>query len=348
MRAARVGLRCDAGVHTGVGHLVRCVALAEELVGRGVEVSFFGAVDDVPWADAQLAGRGFPRYAAPVDASGLVAAAGVHGLDAMVLDSYTVDPGAAGALGAAGVVTLAIVDGDARGQAADLYLDQNVAAELHPTEGATDGRRLAGLRYVLLRDAVLTARPAIPPVPRDVARPRVLCFAGGTDPFGAVPVLARLVLATGVPVDLTVVVARPDLAAALPADAPRAGGRVTALPPTDDLPRLAAVADLVIGAAGTSTWELLCLGAPAALVWVAANQRHGYLRTVEHGLAAGLGRLDDLRPGQATATLHRLLTVPAERAELAARGWRAVDGRGRARVADAVLAEVSRRAVARR
>jgi spore coat polysaccharide biosynthesis predicted glycosyltransferase SpsG len=340
---ARVGLRCDAGIDTGVGHLVRCVALAEELVGRGVEVSFFGAVDGVPWAGAQLADRGFPRYAAAADAAGLVATAEAHGLDAMVLDSYSVDPEVAGALGAAGVLTLAIVDGDARGQAADLYLDQNIAAELHPTVGATHGRRLAGLRYVLLRDAVLAARLAAPPGPRAAVRPRVLCFAGGTDPFGAVPALARLVLATGLAVDLTAVVARPELAAAVPTD----GGGVTLLPPTDDLPRLAAAADLVVCAAGTSTWELLCLGVPAALTWVAENQRHGYARTVARGLAAGLGRLEDLRTDQAVATLHRLLTGPAERAELAARGWRAVDGRGRARVADAVLAEVSRRAVAR-
>ena len=34
MTAVRVGLRCDAGATRGVGHLVRCVALAEELARR--------------------------------------------------------------------------------------------------------------------------------------------------------------------------------------------------------------------------------------------------------------------------------------------------------------------------
>jgi spore coat polysaccharide biosynthesis predicted glycosyltransferase SpsG len=106
----------------------------------------------------------------------------------------------------------------------------------------------------------------------------------------------------------------------------------------------------VLSASGTSTWELLCLGVPPALIWVAENQRLGYDRTVDEGLAAGLGRLDELRSpgspgaGAAVATLRRLLTDPAGRAELGARGWSAVDGLGRARVAHAVLAEVSRRA----
>ena len=55
--AQRVGIRCDARAAIGVGHLVRCIALAEELVGRGHEVVFFGVVD-VPWASRQLADRG--------------------------------------------------------------------------------------------------------------------------------------------------------------------------------------------------------------------------------------------------------------------------------------------------
>jgi spore coat polysaccharide biosynthesis predicted glycosyltransferase SpsG len=351
--AVRVGLRCDADVQTGVGHLVRCVALAEELAARTVQVAFLGTVDGVPWARAQLTDRGFPLYAGPVDAAGLVATAREHGLDAMVLDSYTLDPGAAAALRAHGVATLAIVDGDARGQAADLYLDQNLGAERHPLAGDAGGRRLAGLRYVLLRDVVRAARPADPPAPRPTNRPRVLCFAGGTDPLGAVPVLARLVLAAEVPVELTVVAARPAVRAALASMPPRRAA-ITVRSLTDDLPRLAAAADLVLSASGTSTWELLCLGVPPALTWVADNQRLGYARAVGEGLAAGLGRLDELdTPGSpaaeaAVATLRRLLTDPVGRAELGARGWQAVDGRGRARVADAVLAEVRRRAAVTR
>ena len=38
--------------------------------------------------------------------------------------------------------------------------------------------------------------------------------------------------------------------------------------------------DLVISASGTSTWELLCLGATAGLVCVVDNQEMGYERAV--------------------------------------------------------------------
>ena len=64
----RVGIRCDAGAVIGVGHLVRCVALAEELCARGVEVILLGEVSGSPWAAEQLQARGLPLVAAPQEA----------------------------------------------------------------------------------------------------------------------------------------------------------------------------------------------------------------------------------------------------------------------------------------
>ncbi|WP_219471734.1 hypothetical protein, partial [Nonomuraea rhizosphaerae] len=81
-------------------------------------------------------------------------------------------------------------------------------------------------------------------------------------------------------------------------------------------------------------WELLHLGAPAALSWVAANQLIGYEALVGGGIAAGLGPAPDTA---AVEVLARLLGDPAEREEYGRRGAGLVDGRGRERVADALL-----------
>ncbi|MFG1951436.1 PseG/SpsG family protein [Micromonospora sp. NPDC048830] len=348
MSTVRVGVRCDAGPTRGVGHLVRCLALAEEFLARGARVEFFGRVEGVAWAARQLADRGVPLHPGPERPEDLVAAARRHGLDVMVLDSYELDPAGAGALRAAGVVTLAVVDGDTRGQDADVYLDQNLGA----AHGPLPGRLLAGTAYPLLRDSVLAARPAAPRPATAAGRPRVLAFFGGTDAFGAAPVLARVLLATGHPMDLTVVVGRPDVEAALAALAPGRGQAVRPVPPTDDLPALITAADLVVSAAGTSTWELCCLGAAAALVCVVDNQRESYHRVVAEGVAAGLGELPALAAAglagraaraEAARTLRALLESPRRRATLAERAWSTVDGRGRARVADEVLALVGAR-----
>lgn len=340
----RVGIRCDAGRATGVGHLVRCVALAEELTRRGARVCFLGDLGDLDWAHRQLASRGLARHPAPATPAGLVDAARRLALDAVVIDSYLLPPAHPAALRAAGVLVLAIVDGDPRGQDADVYVDQNLDAELSPVPLPAGAVRLAGLRYALLRDVVRRHRPGRA---RDGAAgvPRVVCFFGGTDPYRAAPVLARLMVASGAPCDAVLVAADDGIRAELLAVRPAAGQHIEVIGPTDDLPALLADADLAVSASGTSTWELLCLGLPAALVWVVDNQLLGYDRTVARGLAAGLGRLGDLRDGgppaqRATAVLRGLLTDSDARAALAHRGWGTVDGRGVQRVADELLRRV--------
>lgn len=341
----RVGLRCDASPRRGVGHLVRCLALAEEFLARGAHVAVFGTVERLPWATAELSTRGIPLHPGPDSPAELVEAARRHHLDVLVLDSYELDPAGADALRAAGVFTLAVIDGDSRGQVADLYLDQNFGAELP----GLPGRLLAGSGYALLRDAVITARPPAPPPATTVSRPRVLAFFGGTDAVGAAPVLTRVLVATGHPMDLTVIVGRPEIEAEVEDIAPGRGQIIRPVPPTGALPALITEADLVVSAAGTSTWELCCLGAPAALVCVVDNQRESYARVVRHGLAAGLGELPELTAagvaGRATRaaaarTLLGLLSSPQRRATLAAKAWSTVDGQGRARVVDAVLEAV--------
>ncbi|SIN42071.1 Spore coat polysaccharide biosynthesis protein SpsG, predicted glycosyltransferase [Micromonospora cremea] len=302
----------------------------------------FGAVERLAWATAELAARGIPLHPGPDSPAGLVEAARRHELDVLILDSYELDPAGAGALRAAGVFTLAVIDGDSRGQDADLYLDQNFGAQAP----ALPGQLLAGSGYALLRDSVVAARPAAPRPATAVSRPRVLAFFGGTDAVGAAPVLTRVLLATGHPMDLTVIVGRPEIETELEEITPGRGQILRPVPPTGSLPTLITAADLVVSAAGTSTWELCCLGAPAALVCVVDNQRESYARVVRHGVAAGLGELPELtgagvagRAARATAarTLHGLLNSPQRRTALAARAWSTVDGRGRARVVDAVL-----------
>jgi spore coat polysaccharide biosynthesis predicted glycosyltransferase SpsG len=331
----RVGFRCDAGPRVGAGHVIRCVALAEELVQRGIDVVFLGSLDGPAWIRALLDARGFPLWPAPASPEPLAAQARRLRLDAMVIDSYVTEPSCAERLREAGLTVLAIVDGDLRGQRADLYLDQNLGAEDVVAPLPADTVRLAGAQFVLLRDSVRELRPGRPRTRRGSVT-RLLCFFGGTDAAGAAPTVIRRVAATGAPFAATVIAARVDTARALVAVPLAPGQSVTPIPPTDRLPALAAAADFVVTAAGTATWELLCLGVPSALIWVADNQRSAYESTVARGLTAGLGRIT-APADDAEQVLRTLLTDPAARTALAARGHGLIDGRGRERVADALV-----------
>lgn len=330
-----VGIRTDAGAQRGVGHLVRCVALAEELVERGVVVKFLSDLGGLSWAEQQLTRRGLPWHPAPYDPVGLVAACERLELDALVIDSYTLPTEHSVAVRRTGRPVLAIVDGDFRGQTADIYVDQNLDAAID----VEDAIGLSGLDYALLRSAVRQLRPLEAPVHPTSRTPKVVAFFGGTDAYRAAPQIARLLTATGVAFDATVVAADDSLRAELIAVEAGPGQHFEIIAPTDDLPKLLAGADLAVSASGTSTWELLCLGLASALVWVVDNQILGYDRTIANGYAAGLGRLGQFTD-KSVDVLRELLTLPGSRSALAVRAWGAVDGRGVERVADALLASL--------
>lgn len=343
----RVGVRCDAGPATGVGHLVRCIALAEELRYRGIDVVFLGDTGGLRWAEQQLASRGFPLRPAPTEPAALAEAVQPAGLRAVILDGYSLDPATGRTLRAAGVSVLAVVDGAfGADQDADIYLDQNLGAAGR-SQWPASARVLAGLRYALMRDVVRSRRPAGPPTARMSPAPHVLAVFGGTDPFRASLLVAPLLLSTDQPLTLTVIAAAPEAVETLQRLALGAGQVLQVRPPVDDLPALVPAADLVISAAGTSMWELCCLGAATGVVCVADNQEEAYRTVVAEGLAAPVGRLADLSGAAAAETardvLTRLLVDPAARSALATQGWRHVDGRGRERVADALLAVLESR-----
>jgi spore coat polysaccharide biosynthesis predicted glycosyltransferase SpsG len=290
-----------------------------------------------------LAERGIDVVAAPEDPDGLADLAVREGLGAVVIDGYHLAPGTGTALRAHGIRVLSIVDGGwGAGQDADVYLDQNLGATA-PLGPRRDAVHLAGLDYALFRDDVLAHRTETDRRPTP-GRPRLLALFGGTDPYGAAPVVVPLALATGVPVEVVAVAANPEIAAALEALPTGPDQAVTVLPSAPSLGEVAASCDAAVSAAGSSTWELLCLGVPTALVSVVANQEVGYVATVAEGVVDPAGRLAALREDpderdRVVGVLRRLLTDAGHRAALRQRGMGLVDGHGRTRVADALLAD---------
>jgi spore coat polysaccharide biosynthesis predicted glycosyltransferase SpsG len=339
-------MRCDLGASSGVGHLMRCIALAEEFAARGSRVVFSAAMAEVPFAQEQLRSRGFawvdPPAGTPEDH--LVQLREI-GADIVAVDSYHLPPAVYSGIRSTHT-TLAVVDGDPAGREADVFLDQNLGAEQDVWPLPPGAVRLAGLDYALMRDEVRRARPVDTHRHVESEPLRLFAFFGGTDAFGAAPDVTRAVLATGRPVTLRVVGATESIRAKLVGLDLAPGQVVDVIEPTSALASEVVAADLVVSAAGTSSWELLCLGAACAFLCVADNQQVSYERITTLGTVAGLGRLERVRadPQDAVRQLGRLLDDPAERDRLRTEAGRLVDGQGRVRVAEAVLEQWRQRA----
>ncbi|MBX3193979.1 MAG: hypothetical protein KF727_02620 [Microbacteriaceae bacterium] len=306
----RIVLRADAGAHRGTGHVMRALALGEELALRGHDAVLAGSLGDVAWLAERVDASPVRHVESPSDE---LDEAVFEGADRAVIDSYLIDADAIGALGRT-LPVLAVVDGGDRGIDAALYLDPTPGAAVAEPSGSN---RLTGARYVLVRREVLALRRETPR-PID-PHPRIVVFMGGTDPTGALE-----------PVTDSIARAIPD-AELVPVGALAFPG---AIAPTPDLPRLLADADLVVCAAGTSAWDVCTLGVPAVLVAVAENQRPGLAFARDAGLA---GAVDGDRLDAVGAEAALALGDDTLRAARFARCRELFDGRGAERVADALL-----------
>lgn len=307
---------------------MRCLTLAEELRARGHEAVFVGTVDSVSWLDDYFGSTGFPLHPATPDG---LDAERVLALDPdwVVIDSYRIDAASISALTVRTKV-LALVDGDARGINATLYLDQNLGAD--EISWSLPGRMLAGSRYALIRDDILRHRPAEPAI---LAKPmRLTAFMGGTDPSGMIVTVARQ-LATVAGLDLTIVApsaSHPHVRAAL------AGYPLTTiLDPTNELPALLGAAQVIVSAAGTSAWDICTLGVPALFVGVVDNQSASLAALVERGLALGIDLAAGQSIGMLAPSVRELVENVALRRQLSARCAAEFDGLGKARVVDVML-----------
>lgn len=329
---------CDAGPDVGIGHVMRCLALGEELVARGVRVVMVADLDRVPWAAEQVRRRGIEIASpGPDDVRDVLTRLEPS---SVVVDSYLLQASVYADLRERWPL-LALTDGDPRGRIADLYLDQNLGAEASAWALPEGARHLGGLDYAQQRREIVRQRPSAPKAAADEHTPlRVLAFFGGTDAFGVSPRVVRLVARAGVAVELTAIAATPELAEEIAGIVPAPGQAIHVIGPTDTLAELVADSDVVLSAAGTSAWELFCLGAAVGFVCVADNQKDAYARMDQDRLAIGIATLAELDGGSegAVARMRELLGDVRLRERLRAACWAMVDGRGPTRVADALLA----------
>ncbi|MCS6943956.1 MAG: UDP-2,4-diacetamido-2,4,6-trideoxy-beta-L-altropyranose hydrolase [Sutterellaceae bacterium] len=352
-----VAFRVDASERIGLGHVMRCLALADALKGRGARTVFVVAAMPEPMVAAlhakgheviwlkrlEAAGRGDPRAEFDLDAqrSDAVRTQRVleplAPLDWLVVDHYRL--GVAWERAAAGVARrIAVIDDHAqRRHDCDLLVDQNVAAAWAQYDGLLPARalRLVGPRFALLRHEF--ARAQAPRVRQDVRT--VLIAFGGADPTCETEKALRGVAAAGLPhlaADVVVRADNPKLKA-IRALAGRIGSAQVHVD-TARMHELIERADLAIGGAGVSALERCALGLPSLLIAVADNQRPVASALGDRGAAIYLGTAKEVNEATIARAISGLASMPHLLQRLSACAAETCDGCGARRVASRMLA----------
>lgn len=362
----KVVFRADASVQIGTGHLMRCLTLADELTRQGHECRFI--CREHPGNLGELiSSKGYELSLLPMasgtelvssdnrtnayadwlgapwqqDAEQTVEALASLKTDWLVVDHYALDALWEQQVGKAVGQIMVIDDLADRIHECAMLLDQNLGRKLSDYDGLVpqDCLRLIGPECALLRPEFAELRE------RSLKRraypelKRILISLGGVDRTNVtgqvLDALAESVLPVDTHLDIIMGASAPYLdevrqqAVLLPFKA------IVSVNISDMAERMC-LADLSIGAAGSTSWERCCLGLTAVTVVLADNQRligEALARSkatllVEHSQIA-----EDL-----ISSINRFIKLAGERQKRFSRNAAAVcDGKGTARVMSRLL-----------
>ncbi|MGV2703755.1 UNVERIFIED_CONTAM: UDP-2,4-diacetamido-2,4,6-trideoxy-beta-L-altropyranose hydrolase [Aeromonas salmonicida] len=319
--AFNVAFRLDAGAEIGLGHLMRCLAIADRLRAAGAECHFL--CHNLP---AHLLPLLHAHHHHPLTTQDDAGPLPQLQPDWLVFDHYQIDHVVEQELAVHCDRLLVIDDLADRPHHCQLLLDQGplrTAADYQPLIPASC-RLLLGTDYALLRPAC-----------RQLARQQtsqwqrgLICF-GGADPAGAclttLNSLARLPWARTIQWTLVAGGANPFWPELEQRVAELFDLKIALLRQSDQMAQLMNQHDFAIGAAGGMTWERACLGLPTLAVPIVDNQQFNDEVIARFRLAERLTLSELAEPARLLQALQQL---ERQADDYRQRGQQQVDGLG--------------------
>ena len=319
-----------------MGHVMRCLSVADAAAGLGVRCCFITA-DDQPLSlirerghECIVLGTGWDDMEGEI--TQLEKVIRDEGIDRLLIDSYQVTED-----------YLRKVN-----SLTDVFYLDDLNSFVYPVHAVIDYAiyadddhypdRFPGTKYYLgcgyapLRKAFTEPHPkSITPKVRSV-----LVMSGGSDPFGIVGDILE-----AIPIDrfddINVICGKYNSRGPELADRYKDDLRVHIYPHVADIWELYERADIVVSAGGSALYELSAMGVPTITYSFADNQIPNVSCFDKYGLMPCAG---DVRDGNVPENVCRLLEElesPERRADISVRLQRLVDGKGAERLASLLL-----------
>jgi UDP-2,4-diacetamido-2,4,6-trideoxy-beta-L-altropyranose hydrolase len=322
--------RVDASLEIGIGHVMRCLTLADALKAKGVECVFI-CREHSGNSIEKIRDKDYPVHVLPVceqesghgdlfhaswlgatqeqDAVACAAILAQNPVDWLIVDHYALDKQWESALRPHYRKIMVIDDLADRQHDCDLLLDQNLVANReHRYDGLLPESCacLLGPEYALLQAQYAEWHKRVPP--RSGVIRRILVYFGGADNVNL----------TGKSIAAFLALNRADIALDVvthPASRhmenirqQTAGhSQITLYESLPSLARLMVKADLAIGAGGATSWERCCLGLPSLVITLAENQKPIAVELERQGLIRWLGHSDEINEAILTQALKEIV-----------------------------------------
>lgn len=325
-------IRCDGSPQLGLGHVVRCLALACELRDSyGIHPGF--AMMDKGVAGALVEQEKFPVFIKPDDieeASWIDSLVKQHAPKGLILDIRTqLATSALQGWRNSGIPVAVIDDPSDRRQVADLAFYPPVPQVTKADWSQFTGQACIGWDYLLLRrEFSIKREPPSNPIPS------ILVTMGGSDPAGLTLLAIKALCQIKQPFHARVVLGRAFLHdQALEQLRPNLPNHFEFLRDVTDMPSLMAGTDMAIASFGSTAYELAAIGVPALHLCLTEDHAISASAFDSIDIAVNLGVYTEISMRDLTVEIKTLLHDQKKRLAMASKSRKTVDGQGAQRIA---------------
>lgn len=331
-------IRADANPIIGIGHVMRCIALAQLWKREKGEIIFLSECP--PSIADRITSSGFDLVHIQASLQGVsaidatIACIKAEKPDWFVLDGYHFTHVLQKAIRSAGTQLLILDDYNHLSfYDADILLNQTPKAWQFEYKTPHDTFRLMGSRFTMLRDEFVSADYP-PPSPSHDKASNILVTMGGADPenvTGKIIQSIDLIPNKKLNIKLLLGPTNPHYTA-INHLLSSSGRHYEIITDTTDMPRLLLWAHMAISAGGSTAWELSYFGIPAIYIITSENQKAIVTELSDSGAGINGGWHQKINIKILSDQIIRLLKSPSARNRMAKNGKALVDGKGRQRV----------------
>lgn len=344
-RTRKAVIRCDGDADVGLGHVVRCLALAEEL--RDIHswgVTF--AVERGEIGIGIIAEAAFDvRVKAKADAEDRWLENLLASLkpDALILDIRTdLDREKIGGLKKFGPLIVDIDDPSERRLEADMVFYPPVPQIEKMNWSGYKGTLFTGWEWVVLRRQFACPPGASNRSSREP--PVILVTMGGSDPAGMTLKTAVALNAIKVPFKAVFAIGSAYEGTGKLRDLLKSVAyQYEIKSDVKDMAALMAGVDLAVGSFGVTAYELAAVGVPGIYLCLTEDHRIGAEFFEKSGMGINLGLYSDVSESEISGKVEALLKDPGLRGKMASVGKSRIDGMGAGRIAKLITKEIAER-----
>jgi len=335
--------RCDGSSEIGLGHVVRCLALADELRRiYGCHIAF--AMRQGPICFDMIKNKGYEIYPSNnhvetfdykewmdhvVNATNPKAfILDVRDDMPMLLLQDMCDRG---------ILIVTIDDPSDRRLLADLAFYPPIPQVKSMDWNGFNGELHVGWEWVILRPEFAQHR-STERQKTSVARPNILITMGGSDPAGLTFMAVDALRMVSEEYEATVVIG-PGFndKKALLKKISEMGKEIHVAQSPSNMAQIMSEADLAIASFGVTAYELAAMGVPAIYLCLTEDHAESASAFVEAGVAESLGIYIHVTNDELSIAIRRTLTDAPNRLKMSKRACQLVDGRGTERIASMVM-----------